>query len=119
MIIVSSNIYHNHPAILAPYDKLIFLYEQVIDTKDKKVRKFLDILPRRGPKAFQVFLDVLKETKNEHIIDKLVTGGASPTYHKTHITQPVDLPVGGDTRLPESKSRLKRYQTFIVISHSL
>jgi len=45
---------------------------------------------------------VLKETKNEHIIDKLVTGGASPTNKRHYITQPVDLPVGDDTRLPES-----------------
>ena len=80
---------------------IIFYIKQVLDTKDKKVRKFLDILPRRGPKAFGIFLDVLKETKNEHIIDKLVTGGAS-SNNQRHITQPVDLPVGGDTKLPES-----------------
>ena len=75
---------------------------EVLDTKDKKVRKFLDILPRRGPKAFGIFLDVLKETKNEHIIDKLVTGGASSINQRHYITQPVDLPVGGDTKLPET-----------------
>ena len=81
---------------------IIFYIKQVLDTKDKKVRKFLDILPRRGPKAFGIFLDVLKETKNEHIIDKLVTGGASSINQRHYITQPVDLPVGGDTKLPES-----------------
>jgi hypothetical protein len=37
-----------------------------------------------------------------YIIDKLVTGGASSINQRHYITQPVDLPVGGDTKLPES-----------------
>ena len=39
-------------------------------SKDK-VAKLLEILQRKGPKAFQAFLDALRQAKQEHIADQL------------------------------------------------
>lgn len=76
---------------------------EVQDTKEKKVRKFLDILPRRGPDAFEIFLDVLNQTKNKHVYDRLITGSSGATYQRSYIAQPVNLPtIGGDNQLPET-----------------
>lgn len=47
---------------------------EVEKLREKKVRKLLDVIPRRGPDAFVAFLDVLLETKNEHIANHLKSG---------------------------------------------
>lgn len=39
-------------------------------SKDK-VAKLLEILQRKGPKAFQAFLDALRQAEQEHIADQL------------------------------------------------
>lgn len=39
-------------------------------SKDK-VAKLLEILQRKGPEAFQAFLDALRQTGQEHIADQL------------------------------------------------
>lgn len=73
------------------------------------MRKFLDILPRRGPEAFDIFLDVLNQTKNKHVYDRLMTGSPAATYQRSYIAQPVNLPtIGGDNQLPESKFKIER-----------
>lgn len=49
---------------------------EVENLKEKKVRKLLDILPRRGPEAFQVFIKVLQDTKNDHVAEQLKSGAS-------------------------------------------
>lgn len=43
-------------------------------TPDDKNRKLLDIIPRRGPKAFQAFLKALVETDHDFVADRLSPG---------------------------------------------
>lgn len=96
---------------------------EVQETKEKKVRKLLDILPRRGPNAFGIFLSVLKETNNQHVYDKLVIGDTSASYQGHYVGPPVDIT--GDTKLPEtwpdqrsieeaSESKIKEHEPSLI-----
>ena len=38
----------------------------------KKISKLLDILPMRGPKAFDIFCDALIEHFHDHVANKLL-----------------------------------------------
>lgn len=81
------------------------------------MRKLLDILPRRGPKAFDFFLDVLRQTKNDHIYDRLMNGASGVSQQGSYIRQPVDLSTGsGDYQLPEGKY-LKVISSYFLYLH--
>lgn len=56
---------------------------EVEKLKEKKVRKLLDILPRRGPEAFQIFIKVLQDTNNDHVALKMKSG-ISPQNNSHH-----------------------------------
>lgn len=45
--------------------------------KSSQIRKMLDILPRRGPEAFQQFLQILADTENGFIANQLYPGFVS------------------------------------------
>lgn len=45
--------------------------------KQAQIRKLLDILPRRGPEAFQQFLQILADTENGFIANQLCPGFVS------------------------------------------
>ena len=66
---------------------------QVEKLRERKVRKLLDGIPRRGPDAFVAFLDVLLETKNEHIANQLKSGISVPNKSNHQQEEPEeDLP---------------------------
>ncbi|XP_062607321.1 caspase-6-like [Saccostrea cucullata] len=51
---------------------------EVEKLREKKVRKLLDILPRRGPDAFKIFLNVLVDTQNKHVAEHINSGQKVP-----------------------------------------
>ncbi|XP_061163366.1 caspase-6-like [Saccostrea echinata] len=51
---------------------------EVEKLREKKVRKLLDILPRRGPEAFKIFLNVLVDTQNKHVAEHINSGQKVP-----------------------------------------
>lgn len=63
------------------------------------MRKLLDILPRRGPEAFQIFIKVLQDTNNDHVALKLKSG-ISPQNNSHHRQE------DGEDDLPQSTLRL-------------
>lgn len=63
------------------------------------MRKLLDILPRRGPEAFQIFIKVLRDTNNDHVALQLKSG-ISPQNNSNHRQE------DGEDDLPQSKLRL-------------
>ena len=71
---------------------------QVEKLREKKVRKLLDVIPRRGPDAFVAFLDVLLETKNEHIANHLKFKSGISVQNKSNHQQ--DEP---EEDLPQSR----------------
>lgn len=71
------------------------------------MRKLLDILPRRGPEAFQIFIKVLQDTNNDHVALKLKSG-ISPQNNSHHRQE------DGEDDLPQSTLRLY-YDLFLHI----
>ncbi|XP_048770132.1 caspase-6-like [Ostrea edulis] len=45
------------------------------NTRENKVRKLMDIIPKRGKRAFRAFFDVLEETFQHNLSDILCPGG--------------------------------------------
>ena len=74
----------------------------VIQTQRKAARKFLLMLPRKGPNSFKIFCDSLRVAKCNFIVEKLMA---------TDISSPVDDDVPdfnmtGTTKLEELKRQL-------------
>ena len=56
--------------------KLYAFVQQAIATESGRIRKMLTMLPKRGPKAFDMFIKVLLSTSQPHVAKKLrVTEG--------------------------------------------
>ncbi|KAK3105001.1 hypothetical protein FSP39_014925 [Pinctada imbricata] len=54
-------------------------------TKEKRIRKLLDIVPRRGPTAFRSFIQVLVDTDNSHVADTLYPNASSVFTRNSHV----------------------------------
>lgn len=63
-------------------------------TTQSRVGKLLDILPKRGAKAFQTFLDALRESHHDHLLDILDPSGAASSQRSSGvvISQPANDP---------------------------
>ncbi len=50
-----------------------FSYFQARETNSQRVAHLLDILPARGPDAFDIFCDILLEFDHQHVAEYLIT----------------------------------------------
>lgn len=58
---------------------------QAAKTTQGKVGKLLDILPKRGAKAFQTFLNALRESHQGHLLDVLDPSGAASSQRSSGV----------------------------------
>lgn len=52
-------------------DEKLFTIQIGKKTLKNKVRALIDILPKRGPTAFQCFIEALEESQNQHLVKQL------------------------------------------------
>ncbi|KAK3104803.1 hypothetical protein FSP39_010374 [Pinctada imbricata] len=71
-------------------------------TKEKRIRKLLDIVTRRGPTAFRSFIQVLVDTDNNHVADTLYPNASSVFPRNTHVHPPYSAFQPAQEELPTS-----------------
>ncbi|ESO07909.1 hypothetical protein HELRODRAFT_169612 [Helobdella robusta] len=84
----------------------------LLPTNAKRCAFLVDLIPKRGPEAFQHFMDALEESGQGHIRNQLIEGGYQADRNASLIRLKVDVRKsrGGQTFCCEG--RVENYLTF-------